>query len=320
MTYSQACARFYNLATTGISIGDAIVEAIDRIYEMGRFPGTTVELTLAESDFQFDEDINAYFLFLDDDIYDGAIGFRSDGRGWSIVDQAILYKDGINAGDLEFVDYGAVDYLDGTLTVSGTLTDGTDPIVIPVLYPLAGFNGALGTFAFSSDGVTAPPLDGAWYALGVDVGGEGRLFYVFDGFTENTWSMATPPDLADPLSWTLTPDSPATGIPVLSMTTAKKRKYRAPLGFCPDQGPYYALMKLDAPELLDDTIINVPVGPLKCAVLAVCQEYVGDDDRALLNWQKFDNFMTRSERQTHGPKRWFMGFDSSLRRKPTQFM
>jgi hypothetical protein len=72
--------------------------------------------------------------------------------------------------------------------------------------------------------------------------------------------------------------------------------------------------------LEEETVIPIPVGPLKCAILAVCQEYVGDDERAMLNWQKFDNFITRSERQTHGPKKMFMGFDSSLRRKPTQFM
>jgi hypothetical protein len=213
MNYSDACSRFANLASTGISIADAVLEAVERIYEMGRFPGTTAEVVLEESDFVFDPDVNAHFVYLDDSIYDGAIGFRSDTRGWGIVDQAVLYKDGVNAGDLDFVDYGT------------------------------NFNGV-----------------------------------------------------------------------------SHLRKYRAPMGFSPSNGPYYALMKLECPEMNDNTIIQVPTGPLKSAVLAVCQEYVGDDERALLNWQKFDQFMTRSERQTHGPKKMFISFDSSLRRRPTQFM
>lgn len=312
MTYSQACARFYNLATTGISIGDAIVEAIDRIYEMGRFPGTTVELTLAESDFQFDEDINAYFLLLDDDIYDGAIGFRSDGRGWSIVDQAILYKDGINAGDLEFVDYGTV----SLGAVSAEVTGTTSPDISGT-YPRGSDFGGYPSYTLGTEGAEGSTSIGR--SLDGDVPSDWTIVKIIDlsPVTVASWqgTSVESPDLVT--TWTPTG---ATGNPVVTLVFGRSRKYRAPLGFCPDQGPYYALMKLDAPELLDDTIINVPVGPLKCAVLAVCQEYVGDDDRALLNWQKFDNFMTRSERQTHGPKRWFMGFDSSLRRKPTQFM
>lgn len=321
MTYSQAISRFANLATTGIGIEEAIQEAVDRIYEMGRWPGTTVEIELAEADFIAGDNDHEWFVYFPEETYDGAVGFRNNHRGWSIVDHASLYRDGINAGDREFLDMGTVDYLDGTLTVSGTLTDGTDPIVFPVLYPIAGFNGSLGTFAFSSDGAEASPFDGVWYGLVADSGGEGRLVHVVSTFTENSWSMASPPNLADPLSWTLTPDSPATGIPVLSMTTVKKRKYRAPLGFCPDQGPYFALMKLEAPVLEDDTVIPIhSAGALKTAILAVCQEYVNDDDRAMLNWQKFDSFITKAAKQVDGPKRWSIGMDSSLRRKPTQFL
>jgi hypothetical protein len=108
---------------------------------------------------------------------------------------------------------------------------------------------------------------------------------------------------------------------VLELEYESRRKYRAPLGFCPDQGPYFALMKLEAPELEDDTIIPIhSAGALKTAILAVCQEYVNDDDRAMLNWQKFDSFITKAAKQVDGPKRWSIGMDSSLRRKPTQFL
>ena len=73
--------------------------------------------------------------------------------------------------------------------------------------------------------------------------------------------------------------------------------------------------------LEDDTVIPIhSAGALKTAILAVCQEYVNDDDRAMLNWQKFDSFITKAAKQVDGPKRWSIGMDSSLRRKPTQFL
>ena len=214
MTYAEAISRFANLATTGIGIEEAIQEAVDRIYELGRWPGTTVEIELEEADFIAGDNDNEWFVYFLEETYDGAIGFRSNHRGWSIVDHASLYRDGVNAGDREFLDMGSV-------TISAAL----------------------------------------------------------------------------------------------------KRKYRAPLGFVPSAGPYFALMKLEAPELVDATVIPIhSAGALKCAILAVCQEYVNDDDRAMLNWQKFEQFITKAARQVDGPKRWSIGMDSSLRRKPTQFL
>ena len=213
LTFSEAQVRFGDLVTNGISIDDAIQEAVDRIYEMGRYPGTTVEVALAEEDFVEDTDLNEFYVYFTESTYAGAIGFRDSCRGWAIVDHTALYKDGVNAGDREFIDLG-------TVTVSAVL----------------------------------------------------------------------------------------------------KRKYRCPHGWVADGGPYYALMKLEAPTLEEDTVIPVQsAGALKCAIQAVCFEYVGDEEKAMLKWQQFDGFMKLSERQVHGPKRFILGMDSSLKRSPRQF-
>lgn len=218
ITFADAVQRFGDLVTTNIAIEDAIQEAIDRIYEMGRWPGTTLELTLEEDDFVLDGDTDTYSVFFDENLYDGAIGFRNANRGWSIVDQTSLYKDGVNSGDMEFVDMG-------TVTVDG---GGYDVI---------------------------------------------------------------------------------------------RRKYRCPLGWSASSGPYYALMKLEAPQLTEcDNIPIQSLGALKAAIRAVCYEYVADDARAAQEWGSFMQAMSLSTKQTAGPKKYYVGTDSSLRRKPTQFM
>ena len=213
LTFSEAVVRFGPLITTGVEIKDAIQEAIDRIFEMGRWPGTTVEIEMDEDAFVFNDDLEEYYYFFDEVTYDGAIGFRDKTRGWSIVDQTSLYRDGVNSGDREWIDLGTI----------------------------------------TEDGVDF-------------------------------------------------------------------RKYRAPLGFVPSSGPYYALLKREAPLLADDDLIPVQSsGALKCAILAVSYEYVSDEERANFNWQKFDQFIRLSERQVSGPKRFTLGMDSSLARKPRQF-
>ena len=321
MTYSQAISRFANLATTGIGIEEAIQEAVDRIYEMGRWPGTTVEIELAEADFIAGDNDHEWFVYFNEETYDGTIGFRNLHRGWSIVDHSSLYRDGINAGDREFLDMGTVDYADGTLTVSGTFTDGANPVLFLPMIARSGFNGGLADVAFSTDGLGGPPAEGTWSSVSTGITGLGTIEVFTDLSMIASWTDPVTTNPLDIFSWSLLPDSPATGIPVLSMTTVKKRKYRAPLGFVPSDGPYYSLMKLEAPVLEDDTVIPIhSAGALKCAILAVCQEYVNDDDRAMLNWQKFDSFIVKAAKQVDGPKRWSIGMDSSLRRKPTQFL
>lgn len=213
ITFSEATVRFGPLVTTHIRIEDAIQEAVDRIYEMGRWPGTSVPLKRLENDFIIDSDLSEIYLYFDEQTYNGMIGFRNASCGWSIMDQSILFKDGVNGGDLAIVDFGTVDYNETLM-----------------------------------------------------------------------------------------------------------RKYRMPLSFCVSDGPYYALMKLEAPQLADDDIIPVEsVGALKCAIQAVCAEYVGNHSESDGHWQKFDTFIRLSERQVHGPKNFYLGMDSSLRRKPNQF-
>lgn len=218
ITFGEAVSRYGDLVTTNISIEDAIQEAVDRIYEMGRWPGTTVELTLTDDDFVEDTDLTEFFVYFNEDLYDGVIGFRNDSQGYSIMDKTALYKRGRNAGDLSFVDYGPVN---------------------------------------------------------------------------------------------------------LDVTSDDKevRKYRCPLGWSVAGGPYYALVKLESlPLSHDDTIPLHSLGALKHAVMAVCYEYVGNDEAALLSWQKFEQSMNRSTRQNEGPKKYYVGTDSSLKRRPNQFM
>jgi hypothetical protein len=215
ITFSEAVTRFDKIVTTGITIEEAIQEAVDRIYEFGRYPGTTEEIELLEADFTLSSDGLRYTYEYAEGDYAGAIGFRCDSGGWGIVDQVALYKDGLNAGDREFVDLGTIDLGDGNFV----------------------------------------------------------------------------------------------------------RRYRCPLGWQPDQGPFYALMKKEAPILEHDDIIPIQgVAALKCAIQAVCYETVGDEQRSQLKWTEFNQFMSMGTRQVAGPKKFHIGLDCSLKRKPKQFM
>jgi hypothetical protein len=219
-TFIEAQAKLQPIVTTDIEISDAIQEAVDRIYELGRYPGTTIELALTEDMFEENSN-NEWILYLDDEIYNGAIGFRTNSGGWSIRDQEVLYRDGVNAGDKDFIDFESEDILDA--------------------------------------------------------------------------------DTGEMERW---------------------RKYRTPMGFDPTTGgPYYALMKLEPPQLSPDDYVPIEsYNALKMAVMAVSYESVGDDIRADEYWSKFEMFMNRSTSQTDGVKKRMIGMDSSLRRKPTQFM
>ncbi len=213
MTFSEAAVRFGSLVTTDISIEHAIQEAVDRVYELGRWPGTTAQVELSDADFVKDVELEEFYLLFNEQTYNGMVGFRNQSRGWSIMDQTVLFKNGVNGGDLSVVDMGTVE---------------VDEVLV--------------------------------------------------------------------------------------------RKYRMPLGFSPAGGPYYVLMKLEAPVLSEDSVIPVESsGALKCAIRAVCAEVVGNDAEAMGHWQSFDQFIKLSERQVHGPKKFNLGMDSSLRRKPRQF-
>lgn len=103
-------------------------------------------------------------------------------------------------------------------------------------------------------------------------------------------------------------------------TVVSSRKYRCPMDWDINYGPYFALLKLESPVLSNESVIPIQsIGALKCAIQAVCHEYTGNDQGAQLKWQEFDVFMKLSERQTHGRKRFTMGMDCSLRRNPRSF-
>jgi hypothetical protein len=214
ITYSEAVIRFSGLVVNGLTIESAIQEAVDRIFEMGRFPGTTTELTIADEDWVTDVESGITTISFDEQEYAGALGFRNDHRGWAIVDRTALYKDGANAGDFEFVDYGTVETEDG-----------------------------------------------------------------------------------------------------------KVRTYRAPINWNPEAGPFYVLLKKEAPILEDADLVPVEgMGPLKCAIQAVCLEFTGDQSAAQAKWAEMNGLMIGAQRQAEGPKRYTSGMDSSLRRHPKQFM
>lgn len=309
MTYSQACTRFANLATVGITIADAVIEAVDRIYEMGRYPGTTEEVPLAAEDFLFDSDNEYYYVLFDEETYDGAIGFRNNHGGWGIMDQVALFKDGVNAGDREFIDFNSVGIFGG-YDIAGTIEPEVDGRILVA-------DDHNGRASYSTDGEITPPTEGTW--IWVYYNGEGWTTARYDdGEAAYVWSTdedVLTPDLAE----TWTPIGGGEGNLIFTSFDTSYRKYRCPLGWNPDYGPYFAMMKLEAPELEANTPILIATGALKHAVLGVSYEYTADDERATLNWQKFDLAMQRAERQTNGPKKWTLGMDKSLRRHPRQF-
>lgn len=434
LTYSEAQTRFANLATTGISIGDAIQEAVDTIYEMGRWPGTTRELPLTDGMFSFDADSNEYTITFDETIYDGVVGFRNRQRGWAIVDQASLFKDGINSGDLEFVDLGTVggDSVDAVAASITVNPDGADNSIIFTALETGPSGNSISVEIAEPDGdalevsvfgtaITIQPSRILHYATAtvtVDEGSISNEEVTIDGVTYSVvvpdpevystvfdsaaglaalingtaeWAGDPHPTVsatvdgevvtltartAGAVGNSITLSETGSGLVVSGFSggsdeidistaaevidavnahagasalvvasasgadtgevaaveavflaggvsggiTSNYRKYRCPLDWSLDGGPYYALVKLEAPTLSENTLIPVEsMKALKCAIQAVCYEYVSDEDRANLCWQKFEMFMGRSVRQVSGPKRWTLGMDSSLRRKPRQF-
>lgn len=223
MTFEEACTRFANLATTGITIGAAIQEAVDTIYDMGRWPGTTYELPITAGMFAQNAD-EEWILTVDANTYDGVVAFRNATGGIGVSDIMALYHDGTKAGSLNFVDLGL-----------------TETLIEP--------------------------------GVGEDA--------------EYT----------------------------------RLRKYRAPLGFTLTSLPMWALMKKQAPVLTNDSLVPVwSVGALRAAIQAVCYAYVTDTERATAMWNEFEVKMIQGEKQFHGNKRYSIGMDSSLVRRPHQFM
>jgi hypothetical protein len=110
ITYDEAVVRFGHLVTTDITIDDAIQEAVDRIFEMGRWGGTTFEKKIVVGDFSDGENPYEHYLNLNPQEFSGVIGFRNQNGGFGIQDQTSLFRIGVNSGDRAFIDYGLVDF------------------------------------------------------------------------------------------------------------------------------------------------------------------------------------------------------------------
>ena len=111
---------------------------------------------------------------------------------------------------------------------------------------------------------------------------------------------------------------------IVTVSGSEKRRYRMPRGYTaiPTNTTFYALMKKRPPTLEeDDDVVPIrPWGALKTGVLAVSYENANDIERAEANWVKFDRAMRLDEKQFHGTKRSYIGFDGSTRVRPTNFM
>ena len=118
LTFSEAAARFGPLVTTDVTAEDAIQEALERIYEMGRYRGTTEELVIPTESFVLDPVSGETYVYFPRNNYSAAIAFRNskkgtEKRGWNIVDRSVLYRDSVSfhhVGDRNFVNLGDVIY------------------------------------------------------------------------------------------------------------------------------------------------------------------------------------------------------------------
>lgn len=111
LTFAEAQQRFSNLVTTEVNIADAIQEVVDRAHEMGRWRGmieeidctTNTAVTITEDDVT-----SEVFVDIDPSLYDGVIGFRQGGKGYSIKTLVSLYQEDAGVGNLSFIDLGDV--------------------------------------------------------------------------------------------------------------------------------------------------------------------------------------------------------------------
>lgn len=120
LTFSEAAIRFGPLITTDITVEDALQEAVERIYEMGRYRGTTEELVIPTESFVLDPDSGETHVYFPRSKYSAAIAFRNSKKGtekrvWNIVGHAVLYRDSMShyhEGDRDFVNLGDVVFED----------------------------------------------------------------------------------------------------------------------------------------------------------------------------------------------------------------
>jgi hypothetical protein len=293
LTFGVAKTRFAGLVTTKITVATAIQEALDRIFEMGRYANTTREIALASDDFIYDSTLEDTFIYFPRSLYSCAVAFRNDKRGWNIVNQAVLYREFANAGDYKFVNMGEVDtYDDAIIVISGSLTDGSNSVVFPLMRYAGIYNGKpFYTPSGEDEGFVILLWTGTDWTLNFDGGA-------------NLWSSSenvATPDLVT--AWVSGGD--ATGTPVLNAVNVPQQlRYRCPQeGWLLDDGPFWAMMKLNAPTLSDDSDI-IPIttsGAFKHAVQAVSYEYLSDENAADACWMRFERAMAGDEPISDGP-------------------
>lgn len=111
LTFAEAQQRFSNLVTTEVNIADAIQEVVDRAYEMGRWRGMIEEIDCTSNEYvtiRQDTEKQEVYLDIDPSQFDGAIGFRQGGKGYSIKTLVSLYQEDTGVGNLSFIDIGDV--------------------------------------------------------------------------------------------------------------------------------------------------------------------------------------------------------------------
>ncbi len=200
--------------------------------------------------------------------YASILAARVDAYPVDIMDEDCEFVPGgrgeieLGRGDSRLIDQGMLDSEDPNspayLTITGTLTDGTDPVVFPALQKIAGFVGSLGDCAYSSDGSETPSGVGAWYGVFVGITGLGSLEYNQDGSTIASWTDPAPADITDPLTWEFVADSPATGTPIVRLIPAgiiQQRQYKV-TGYIDSNDVVTAIMHYAPVTLMDPDIAD----------------------------------------------------------------
>lgn len=100
--------RLDDVCPADLDLTDVINEVCARAYDIGRFPDAMVEVVIATADKRQDttgEYDDEWFCYTDADLYDGAIGFQVDGRGYQIKPISAQYSQA-NMGWGSFIDMG----------------------------------------------------------------------------------------------------------------------------------------------------------------------------------------------------------------------
>lgn len=114
-TLGEAKKRLSSVAIADEDLTDALNEVCSKAYDVGRWPHSRKEITIAAADIRQDsagryED--EWFCFIDADLYEGALGFAVDGCPFEIRTMSALYGHSSN-GYHSFIDMGVFDESSG---------------------------------------------------------------------------------------------------------------------------------------------------------------------------------------------------------------